>query len=286
MLFAVQHGESLVTAIFQKVKIISYTLRSAVALFSPGRFSHNPNGLDISLTSYGFRIAIVGFAISSFCLRSKSIRNIYLTIDSEEEISAIKSFFLRLLKAKGVRVIRGPRRGPHSKYWYYLHTYWDGDRAFMLIDDDVIYEPGIADLLSNSAKDAPFNVCVRALRFEVASGRVNPYRAWPLYTTCGTSSSIFATNVGGVVIKPIFAQKLIELGEQYQTCCKNADDVWFHWVSVRYDMPYTLATPDFRNPTPIPLSQGNALSTGVNLMGNDTSIRGIYSSEDVRALEK
>ena len=149
----------------------------------------------------------------------------------------------------------------------------------MLIDDDVVYENGVADILRRRAEVSPFNACLRSLKFLVEKEVVRPYKSWPIYNTCHTGSSIFATNVGGVVIKPVFARRLIELGDLYQDHCRNADDIWFHWVSLQYNMPYTQVISDFKNPTPIPFTQGKGLSNTVNISGNDASIQGLYSLE-------
>lgn len=263
----------------RKVKVVIRGLRSIMTLLLPARLGQNQDGLDLSLTSYGNRLIVVGVAIASFCQGSSAVRNIYLTVDDEEKLTVIKRFFLNILKAKGVIILRGTRRGPHSKYWYYLHTVWDGKRSFMLIDDDVIYERGIADLLFEGAKMSPFNVCVRSLKFQVEGDVAMPYKSWPTFSSRHTGRSVFATNVGGVVIESSFAHKLIELNERYQDHCRNADDIWFHWVSVEYDMPYTQVHSEFKNPTPIPFTQGGGLSNTVNVSGNDVSIRGLYSPE-------
>jgi len=270
----------------RRAKILIHGLRSVLAFLVPIRFYRNTNGLDVSLTSYGYRIFVVGIAISSFCHGSRAIRDVYLAIDDEEEITLLKRVVFFLLQVKGVRIIRGPRRGPHAKYWHYLHSQWNGERSFILIDDDVVYDPGTADLLCMGAVDAPFNACVRSLCFQADAQGTKPYRSWPLCTAAGTSPFVFATNVGGVVIRPVFAKKLVELGEGYQAHCKHADDVWFHWISVRYGMPYSQITPAFRNPTPIPFSQGGALSGTLNVAGNDISIRSTYSSVDLEAMMK
>ena len=193
---------------------------------------------------------------------------------------------LRFLKAKGVYVLRGPRRGPHSKYWYYLHHVWDRKDPFILIDDDVIYAADIPEILKAGLQSAPFNVCVRALDCSGDENRLRPYKEWPIWRDCRTSRRIFATNVGGVGIHPAFALKLLYMDEAYREHCPSADDVWFHWLSLKFDMPYTQVVEGFCNPTPLPFSQRNALSTTVNVTGNDLSIQKLYGCDEITVLCK
>lgn len=264
-----------------KVAIFARFLYALISLFVPGRFGGNEDGIDVSMTSYGSRIAAAGIAIASFCLGSDAIRRVYFTIDNEERPAWWKSLIIKLLMQKGVEILRGPSRGPHSKYWYYLHNKWDGLSSFFLIDDDVVYKNGIADLLFTGAKDAPFNACVRALVFITNGVEAPSYRLWPICTNKRTGPDVFATNVGGVVVKMEFSQKLIELGETYKVHCKTVDDVWFHWVGLRYDMPTTQIVSEFVNPTPIPFTQATALSNTVNVRGNDLAVCGLYSQDDL-----
>jgi hypothetical protein len=257
---------------------------ATIIFLLPIKINKNCNGLDVSVTSYGWRILTVGIAITSFCFGSNSIRNVYFTIDEEEYLNLLKLFLLRWLKIKGVNIIRGPRRGTHSKYWYYLHNYWDGHRPFMLIDDDVIYDRNTADILFKAAQGAEGNVCVRSLICKIDGDRISPYKTWHLCRRMQSGYEVFATNVGGVVISSKFARQLIKLGEAYRKHCNTVDDIWFHWVSLRYEMPYTQAVSKFCNPVPIPFTQGNALSNTINVSGNDQALCLQYDEIDINKI--
>jgi len=252
----------------------------------PTRFPSNPDGLDVSLTSHGKRILTAGIAVTSFCAGANHIRHVYFTVDEEERITFSICICLYLLRRKGVRILVGTRRGPHSKYWYFMRQAWDRRSPFILIDDDVIYSGGLSDFLVEHSSACSNNACVRALRFRTDNGVVAPYSGWPFCLEPECGHSVFATNVGGVVIKPEFAFKLLELDEKYKEYCRSADDVWFHWVSVRYRMPYTQLLPAFLNPMPIPGTQGNALSATVNIAGNDQAIAGQYTRDDLLKIER
>jgi hypothetical protein len=251
----------------------------------PARFPCAEEGYDVALTSHGGRILIAGIAIASFCQGASYIRHIYLTIDSEERITPSVRLAFWLLRRKGIRLIFGSRRGPHSKYWYFLHNVWNGERPFILIDDDVIYARGLADVLFQGASQCEYNACVRSLNFGKFNGRPTPYRIWRICEQAVSGYEVFATNVGGVVIKPSFARKLKELGESYMEHCRSNDDIWFHWVAVRHRMPYTQLLSEFVNPPPIPGTQAGGLTATVNSTGNDFTIAKQYSQADLMLLE-
>jgi hypothetical protein len=263
-----------------------FTVAAWRFLLVPRAFGGNPHGLDVSLTSHGLRILSAGLAIASFCVGAKHIRAVYFTIDEEERVTPLIRIALWLLQRRGVRVLVGGRRGPHSKYYHFLRQVWDGKRAFVLIDDDVIYGRGLADLLIAGAERCEHNACVRALRFQIGDGIVAQYRNWPLCVEAARGYDVFATNVGGVAVKPKFARKLIELGEAFQIHCQSADDIWFHWIAVRYRMPYTLIVSGFINPQPIPWSQGDALNSTVNIAGNDLAIINQYTPDDIHNIQQ
>jgi hypothetical protein len=260
-------------------------LAATSCFFSRRGFGGNPNGFDVSLTSHGTRILTAGIAIASFCRGAACIRTVYFTIDEEEQITLLVRLALGLLRRRDVRVLIGNRRGPHSKYWHFLHQAWDGSSPFILIDDDVIYEGGLADLLVEGSKKWENNVCVRALRLGLKDETIQPYKSWSPCIQAVTAYDVFATNVGGVVIKPQFARKLIDLGEAYKQHCQTADDIWFHWISVRHRMPYTLLVPTFLNPQPIPGTQASALNSTINRSGNDGAIAVQYTEADMRVIK-
>jgi hypothetical protein len=261
-------------------------LVSLVSLFLPFRFGGNPKGFDVSLTTHGSRILLVGVSIASFCLGTQAVRNVYLRIDQEEKLTLLKRLALIGLRLKGVQVLRGPRRGPHGKYWQYLHSIWDGETPFMLIDDDVVYPSDTAALLFLGAKTYPTNVCLRSFWFGCDLKGASLYKRWEMCKTQSTSHAIFATNVGGIVVQPKFAHRLITLGEAYRDFCGSVDDVWFHWVAVHYDLPYTQLVRDFRNPPTIPRSQNSGLHMTVNVHGNDEAISKQYGKSDYKIIEK
>lgn len=272
---------------FRKILLVIRFVQLAFSyFFSTKKYGGNSKGLDVSLTTFGYRIYVVGIAIGSFVSHSKHIRNVYLTIDCEEELNALKKISIFLLKRKGVNVSVQPRRGPHSKYWYFISNFWDKKSPFLLIDDDVIYESDVANRLYQESLNTKSNLCVRAFRFGYSDNRIQPYVCWEPIFKVQANLTVFATNVGGVLITKKFGIKLLELGEQYMINCKSADDIWFHWVSVRYEMPYKQIADYFVNPQAIPLTQKGGLSNTINIHGNDESIKAQYTSKDLTKIFK
>lgn len=252
-------------------------------IFRIKRYNFNEKSADVSMTSYGNRIKFIFIVIEKIFKSNVTPRNIYLTIDFDENITAIKKIVLKKLQWHGVKILYGDKIGPHAKYYTYLVKVWNGIDPFILMDDDVLYRRDIIEkLLSAHKNNSNSNICVRSFIVEKNLDNIASYKDWSFCTKKIRSPRVFATNVGGVLVCRDFAIILKKLDKEFLKKCPRADDVWFHWISVRYHMPYFCCVSDFINPPVLPLSQNGALHIDNNSGGNDLQIANTYEESDVK----
>jgi hypothetical protein len=250
-------------------------------------YGFESKSVDITLTTHGKRVYHVYVSIESIMRGNRKPRNIYLTLDNDENLSLLGKLIVKKMEANGVKILRGERVGPHAKYYAYLHSNWVEGEPFVVVDDDVLYSKGMLTKLVDAHITNPgSNICIRAFRIAMTEAGVDSYKNWSACTEKETSHKIFATNVGGVLVCPEFAEILRGMNDKFKQVCPKADDIWFHWISLRYRLPYFCCVDEFMNPPVIPFSQGDALHVTNNSGGNDKQIFATYSTADIDDLRR
>lgn len=270
----------------RKAYSIKLSIISIFSFLSNIKYGGNENGYDLCITTHGNRFIFIGIALDSFARDGKQfIRKVFITVDYEEKLNWYKLLIIKKLKSKGCVIVRGKASGPHSKYIHYLKNNWDGIRSFFMIDDDVIYDPLLINYLFYESKKYKFCICARCKRIGTYGLKLKPYLSWSILEKDTMGYKVFPTNVGGSVIKKDFAIFLLDFYDEALKYSPTADDIWFHWLSVKYDKPFKNLS-SFKSPiSVIPFSQQNTLSS-VNLTNNnDTTIEKLYTEEIVKKIK-
>jgi len=237
--------------------------------------------VDVSLTSYGNRIYFLPLVLFSIIRFKNTLwKNIYIHIDEDEQLNTGKELILWLVKVLyNVKILNGKSLGPHSKYFSYLYQIFEND-PFVLIDDDMFYSKKKLEKLINEGELSQFNTSLRCVRAKFKNQKFEAYKNWKAIHSKENSPYVFATNVGGTYVKPIFANAIksnIHLLKHFP----KADDVFFFFIALKEKMPYQ-SSEGFYDPTLIPFTQANALwKKNVDNGGNDHQIHAISKLIDL-----
>jgi hypothetical protein len=241
--------------------------------------------IDICMTSHGKRIYFMPIAIEALMSANKRPNRFFVTLDLTEKMTFAKAFFIRRLASFGINIIYGESLGPHCKYIHYLNSHWSRERSFAVFDDDAIYRSDIFEGLVNEAALNPeLNICMRSQTIGLNDNEISPYNSWAFNNLKRTSVKNFATGVGGVLVCSKFAGIVQKLQKKFLDSCPQNDDIWFHWISVFYDIPYRQCRNEFYTPDIIPFSQGLALHKTNRSGQNDIQVKNTYCTKSIQVL--
>lgn len=184
--------------------------------------------VNVSLTSYGKRIATVWQTIETIGAGTVKPRRLILWLDEAAAIADLPPA-LKRLQARGLEVRRCADYGPHKKYFPYVNEILpdEPDRTLVTADDDVYYPVNwLSELLAaHSSKQ------VTAFRARIRTE--GPYRDWPMCSTTEPADTVFATGTSGVAYAPEVLHTLRVRGDEFTTVCPRADDFWLHYAAIR-----------------------------------------------------
>jgi hypothetical protein len=258
-------------------------------------------GVVVSLTTHGDRIGTVSIGIESIARGTVRPQRLVLWLDSPEDIAACPAS-LRRLERRGLEIRAasddlppndglpngGPSHyGPHTKYYPYVSSTPRHTVPLVTADDDIVYPPQWLALLVDAGERHPGTVSAHRVSIMGIEGdQVSGYAIWPRARDTAVRAGNFATGVSGVIYPPAMLEALRLHGDGFLTSCPRADDIWLKWVALRTGIPVRQIGPVPRHFPIIPGSQGRTLmSTNVGENQNDHCIRGLFSAEDVAALD-
>ncbi|MDX1872735.1 hypothetical protein SBI67_11420 [Mycolicibacterium sp. 120266] len=188
--------------------------------------------VNVSLTSYGNRIATVWRTIETIGAGTVKPRRIILWLDDAAAMAALPPS-LKRLQARGLEIRRCLDYGPHKKYFPYVNEILpdEPDRTLVTADDDVYYPPNWLDELLNAHRPNQ----VTAFRARIRTD--GPYRDWPMCATTEPSDTVFATGTSGVAYPPAVLRTLKDHGDEFAQICPRADDFWLHYAAIASGVP-------------------------------------------------
>jgi hypothetical protein len=193
---------------------------------------------------------------------------------------------LRRLEARGLEIHLTPDRGPHTKYFPYIHGETALAAPLVTADDDVIYPPEWLEQLIQAYEANPSAIhCFRAHRMRMANARLAPYNSWAPCEDSRPSHLNLVTGVSGVIYPPEYLRYLKRHGTDYARFCPHSDDIWLTVIALRggfkiaqvFDQPRLFPT--------IPKSQTKRLyDLNVTLGENQVQLMRTLSKADLAAL--
>lgn len=240
---------------------------------------------DVSLTSYGLRIAKVHLAIESIGRGSVRPRSLLLTLDDEAIVRSPPAP-LRRLRERGLEIRHVPDLGPHKKYWPYASSTERFDRPLVTADDDVFYPRGWLEQLVAVHRRHPDDVIAhRAHHLRLDGDAVGSYPTWTPVTSTASSFRHVPTGVGGILHPPAQLQALRDAGTAFTACCPRTDDLWLHVVALRSGRRVRQVAASSTLPPWIPgLGHESLMAENVDGGGNDRAIAATYRPDDVAVL--
>ena len=201
----------------------------------------------LSLTSHPGRINGLEEVIVSLLNQSVKPSHLILWLSEEQfpnREDDLPSYLVRL-KDRGLEICwsKGDLR-PHKKYFYTVQRY--PDQPLIIVDDDTIYNPRMAETLLESYKDHPHAIsCMRGnLILFTPDGEFRSYDNWvydyrvkrgePTY-------QLLPTGVGGVLYPPhSIPQEALNV-DAIQEVAIDADDLWLKFFATANGYPAVLA---------------------------------------------
>lgn len=210
---------------------VSEILRLRLRLRRVNQSSNSPvvgdADANVSLTSYGKRIATVWKTIESISAGSVKPRRVILWLDDPAAL-ADPPASLKHLQARGLEIRGCPDYGPHKKYFPYVTDILPEHptRTLVTADDDVYYPATwLEELLAAHNPD-------QVTAFRARKRNDGPYGQWPLCTTTEASETVFATGTSGVAYPQPVLQMLRDRGDAFMDVCPRADDFWLHYATI------------------------------------------------------
>jgi hypothetical protein len=238
--------------------------------------------LDVNLTSYGPRIAMVHLTLESIAAGAERPRRLILWLDDEAALADLPRP-LRRLQRRGLEIRQCENYGPHKKQYPYARDLADGRTHLVTADDDMLYPRTWLAGLATAVRSAPDLVHgYRAYRVAVDGDRIAPYGSWQLASDDRASFANFCTGVSGVVYPPRVLEALRDRGEEFRDVAPTADDVWAHATAVSAGVRSRQVETRARHFLTIPRSQVVSLfRTNVVDGANDLQIARSYGPDDV-----
>lgn len=262
--------------------------RCALEIFSA--WSHRPlvdpdGRADVSITSYGGRLASVHLTIESIGRGSVRPRRLTLYLDDEACVRRPPPALAQQV-ARGLRIAAVPDLGPHKKQQPAIQ---EGVPVLPLVtaDDDVVYPRHWLRWLLEVHREHPQDIVAhRARRMQLDGTTILPYATWRLVRDDRADLRNVATGVGGVLLPVPALEALRAAGDGYLTAgCGRADDLWIHLTALRAGIPTRQARPTPLEPVAIPgLPAGSLSDENVAGGANDRAVATAYGPEDRRLL--
>ena len=247
-------------------------LVTAVCRLLMCNFKGNQGHIDVSLTSYDKRIFFAPVALMSFLKNHKIyVNKVFLAIDDVEKLSIWKVLFLKILRMKGLYIIRGPRVGPHAKYYHYIVNQ-NIERPLIIIDDDCIYKGNELQLLAAELRKGVEIACMRALEVKFDGEEVASYASYELASTNTEAANLLPTNVGGTLLSVDFLKQIRQHFNQGYELYPTADDVFFYALAKKLNYRISLCCEHSQTPWAIPFLHKSGLSVTINVAGNDQQL--------------
>ena len=150
-------------------------------------------------------------------------------------------------------------------------------------DDDILYPARwLEHLVREGARHPELVSCYRASRIVVSGETLAPYTTWPRCRDDRAGFDVFPTSGAGAYYPLAMIQALADAGEAFLERAPKADDVWLHWVAVRYEIRMRQIFRRAQLPPATPGTQQVSLMTE-NVAGgrNDRYIRALYDEPDI-----
>lgn len=246
------------------------------------------SGPIVSLTTYGRREQLVFLTLESIGKGVLRPQELILWMDDREHRRVPGS--LRRLQRRGLQIRWTADIGPYKKLLPAAHEAIESGVIHPIVtaDDDVLYPPRWLSTLSavSKASAKPEVVAYRAHRLRFVGGEVAPYSSWEECSSTEPSFAHLATGVSGVLYPPEFLKALVAAGTGFLEVAPRADDIWFHVVALRNDIPVRQVESAASYFPPIPLLQrlGSLMATNIDEGGNDRQIRQTYSRREIAFL--
>jgi hypothetical protein len=243
-----------------------------------------PDGLVVSLTSYGKRIRTVYLTIESIGRGRLRPSRIILWLDDRNAFDNPPATIRRLVQ-RGLEVKFCENYGPHKKYYPFLQSLQKFEAPLVTADDDVFYPRDWLKELAQAFQQRPDVVnCYRARKMTINEHGIGEYESWRVVTSTKPSACHVATGVGGVIYPPAFLRSLKSAGNGFLDSCLKSDDLWLHVHAVRAGYKVRQIRPRAVLPLSIPGAEGIGLWKSNISGGNDARIANTYTAKDLQAL--
>lgn len=187
----------------------------------------------VSLTTFGYRIHDVCYAIESIMQGSVKPNRIVLWLAEDEFKGEKLPQTLSLQQRRGLEINYCDDIKSYKKLIPSLKAF--PDSCIVTIDDDALYEPIFLDKLLIAHEEHPDDICAcRVHRIKLdGDGRPLSYMDWDwCVNEVGKNKLNFFTGVGGVLYPPHCFSDEVFNREAFMEHCKYADDVWFNAMAL------------------------------------------------------
>ncbi len=244
-----------------------------------------PGGPVVSLTTFELRWERVFYTLESIGSGRLKPSRIILWVTSSVLNMGIPEPLVRL-QNRGLEIRTCEDFGPHKKY-FPLVNYLESAEAFVTCDDDVLYPIDWLERLVAAYKKQPDCVlahCARKIQLG-SDSTLAAYKQWPHTQSDIPDFSNIAIGMGGVIYPPAMFSALRDAGNQFQSCCPRADDIWLKVISLRADIKVCQVSNLRLFLIEVPGSRESGLArSNVNSGGNDEQIKATFSEADRKKL--
>jgi hypothetical protein len=243
-----------------------------------------PDGLVVSLTSYGKRIRTVYLAIESISRGRLRPSRIILWLDDRAAFDNPPATIRRLVE-RGLEVRLCENYGPHKKYYPYLQSVEKVEVPLVTADDDVFYPRDWLHELAQAFRQCPDVInCYRAHIMKINERGIGKYESWKPVASTKPNVHHVATGVAGVIYPPAFLMSLKNAGDGFVDCCPKNDDLWLHVQAIRAGYKIRQIRPRGLLPLSIPGAESIGLWKTNIFGGNDRQIANTYTVEDIQRI--
>lgn len=243
-----------------------------------------PDGLPVSLTSYGKRVDSVFYTIESIARGNVRPSRLILWLDEKDRYDNLPETLVRL-KKRGLEIRLCENYGPHKKYYPYVLAHHADNLPLITADDDAIYPNYWLQVLRDAyRKNSLVITCYRGWVVGLSSGltQVAPYDTWMPCNASHPSFNHFAVGVSGVLYPATFLSYLFKAGDAFKSLCPRADDIWLHVNALRAGFKVQRLTDYPLHFQAVPSTQQESLfQTNVTEGQNDQQIAKTYTSGDI-----
>lgn len=195
--------------------------------------------LIVSLTTHGFRIHSVAFAIESMFSQTIKPDHVVLYLGKKEFSERSLPLSLMSQRERGLDIRFIDDIGPHTKLIPALKDY--PESIIVTIDDDYMYPFDMLERLMRAHEAYPCAVCCSHSRImkNNLNGRLSPYDSFEM---CFPDSEFISFNLlaegfGGVLYPPHSLSEEVFNFEQLSMLAPSADDLWFKAMELLVNTP-------------------------------------------------